>query len=59
VHLETTGGGTIKFNPNLYADGKVCLSLIGTFSGANATEKWDPQRSSLFQVIVCVLVIDM
>jgi hypothetical protein len=23
VHLETTGGGTVKFNPNLYADGKV------------------------------------
>ena len=35
VHFETTGGGTVKFNPNLYADGKVCLSLLGTFSGSN------------------------
>lgn len=24
VLLTTTGGGTIRFNPNLYADGKVC-----------------------------------
>mmetsp|Transcript_8777 Transcript_8777/g.18221 ORF Transcript_8777/g.18221 Transcript_8777/m.18221 type:complete len:329 (+) Transcript_8777:3-989(+) len=54
VHFETTGGGTVKFNPNLYADGKVCLSLIGTFSGVNATEKWDPQRSSLYQVLVSI-----
>ena len=50
VHLETTGGGTVKFNPNLYADGKVCLSLLGTFSGSNATEKWDPTVSTIFQV---------
>ena len=27
VHLETTGGGTVKFNPNLYADGKVPTRL--------------------------------
>ena len=31
VHLETTGGGTVKFNPNLYADGKV-LTLTLTLS---------------------------
>jgi len=30
VNLETTGGGTIRFNPNLYNCGKVCLSLLGT-----------------------------
>ena len=32
-----------RFNPNLYADGKVCLSLLGTWHGGDATEKWDPQ----------------
>ena len=32
VHFCTTAGGTVKFNPNLYHDGKVCLSLIGTFN---------------------------
>ena len=25
VRLMTTGGGTVRFNPNLYANGKVCL----------------------------------
>ncbi len=33
VQLITTGGGTIRFNPNLYAEGKVCLSLLGTWRG--------------------------
>jgi Ubiquitin-conjugating enzyme len=30
VHFKTTGGGKAHFNPNLYPEGKVCLSLIGT-----------------------------
>jgi ubiquitin-conjugating enzyme E2 Z len=29
VKLLTTGGGTVRFNPNLYMNGKVCLSIIG------------------------------
>jgi len=33
VHLCTTGGGTVRFNPNLYNCGKVCLSLLGTWPG--------------------------
>eukprot|EP01041_Mallomonas_annulata_P012562 gene12562-26455_t len=33
VKLITTGGGRVRFNPNLYADGKVCLSILGTWSG--------------------------
>ena len=28
VKLITTGQGTVRFNPNLYKDGKVCLSLL-------------------------------
>ena len=32
-HLRTTGGGTVRFNPNLYNNGKVCLSLLGTLAG--------------------------
>lgn len=31
--LATTGGGKVRFNPNLYNNGKVCLSLLGTWSG--------------------------
>ena len=31
VNLETTGSGDVRFNPNLYACGKVCLSLLGLY----------------------------
>jgi len=29
----TTGQGKVRFNPNLYKCGKVCLSILGTWSG--------------------------
>jgi ubiquitin-conjugating enzyme E2 Z len=29
--------GIIRFNPNLYANGKVCLSILGTWSGPSWT----------------------
>ena len=45
-NLETTGAGQIRFNPNLYNCGKVCLSLLGTWRG-NATENWDPKLSTV------------
>ena len=43
------GGGSVRFNPNLYNCGKVCLSLLGTWSGAKG-ETWDPSSSSTLQV---------
>lgn len=46
VNLTTTGQGNVRFNPNLYACGKVCLSLLGTWRG-NASENWDPKMSTL------------
>lgn len=33
VIFETTDGGRVRFNPNLYDDGNVCLSILGTWSG--------------------------
>eukprot|EP00879_Flechtneria_rotunda_P016458 GHRR01017222.1.p1 GENE.GHRR01017222.1~~GHRR01017222.1.p1 ORF type:complete len:365 (+),score=136.09 GHRR01017222.1:31-1125(+) len=53
VLLTTTGGGTIRFNPNLYNCGKVCLSLLGTWSGGQG-ESWNPEASSAFQVLVSI-----
>lgn len=53
VHLQTTGGGSVRFNPNLYADGKVCLSLLGTWSGANG-ENWSAVTSTFLQVIISI-----
>ena len=41
-------------NQTQRADGKVCLSLLGTFHGANAAEKWSPKDSSLYQILLSV-----
>ena len=53
VQIITTGNDSFRFNPNLYANGKVCLSLIGTWSGA-PEEKWDPLVSTLLQVFISI-----
>jgi baculoviral IAP repeat-containing protein 6 len=53
VLLETTGSGAVRFNPNLYANGKVCLSLLGTWSG-DQNEKWNSKTSSFLQVLVSI-----
>lgn len=34
----TTDNGGVRFNPNLYANGKVCLSILGTWSGPGWTQ---------------------
>ncbi|CAG5094627.1 Oidioi.mRNA.OKI2018_I69.XSR.g13723.t1.cds [Oikopleura dioica] len=39
-----------RINPNLYDDGKVCLSLLGTWAG-NGCEKWK-YTSNLLQLLV-------
>jgi baculoviral IAP repeat-containing protein 6 len=53
VNLETTGYKTVRFNPNLYADGKVCLSVLNTWSG-RPEEKWSANTSSMLQVLVSI-----
>jgi ubiquitin-protein ligase len=53
VLLETTGGGTVRFNPNLYNSGKVCLSLLGTWSGSGG-EKWNMNTSTFLQVLISI-----
>ena len=53
VNLQTTGKGEVRFNPNLYNCGKVCLSLLGTWSGAQG-ETWNEQTSTLLQVLVSI-----
>ncbi|KAA6422458.1 MAG: baculoviral IAP repeat-containing 6 [Trebouxia sp. A1-2] len=53
VQLKTTGGATVRFNPNLYNCGKVCLSLLGTWSGAKG-ETWDPSASSTLQMLISI-----
>lgn len=50
MNLETTGRRTFRFNPNLYQCGKICLSILNTWSG----ERWNPKSSSLLQVLVSI-----
>lgn len=47
--LLTTGAGKVRFNPNLYSNGKVCLSLLGTWSGPS----WN-STSTILQVLVSI-----
>lgn len=42
-----------RLNPNLYEDGKVCLSLLGTWSG-HGVELWSPKDSNLLQLLVSI-----
>jgi len=51
--LLTTGGKTVRFNPNLYDCGKVCLSLLGTWDGRDG-ETWNESTSTLLQVVVSI-----
>lgn len=41
----------VRFNPNLYNDGKVCLSILNTWHG-RPEERWNPETSSFLQVLV-------
>ncbi|KAF9462625.1 hypothetical protein BDZ94DRAFT_1298429 [Collybia nuda] len=50
VKYMTTNGGKFRFNPNLYADGKVCLSLLGTWTGPG----WVSGKSTLLQVLISI-----
>ncbi|QDS69753.1 hypothetical protein FKW77_010147 [Venturia effusa] len=53
MQFKTTGGGQAHFNPNLYTDGKVCLSLLGTWSG----QPWvaaGPNKSTLLQLFISI-----
>ena len=52
-HSWTDGRGPC--NPNLYEDGKVCLSLLGTWPGDDKNEGWIGGKSSILQIIVSLL----
>lgn len=41
-----------RLNPNLYEDGKVCLSILGTWTG-NGVENWSP-ASNVLRVLLSI-----
>ncbi|KAF5960213.1 hypothetical protein HYC85_001422 [Camellia sinensis] len=51
-HVHYHSGG-LRINPNLYNCGKVCLSLLNTWSG-HQSEKWIPGVSTMLQVLVSI-----
>jgi ubiquitin-conjugating enzyme E2 O len=52
-HSWTNGDGPV--NPNLYEDGKICLSLLGTWHADERNEGWSPAKSTLLQVLVSIM----
>ncbi|KAK9152759.1 hypothetical protein Sjap_000239 [Stephania japonica] len=48
VHYHSGG---LRLNPNLYESGRVCLSLLNTWTGTS-TETWNPGNSTILQILV-------
>ncbi|XWS18390.1 hypothetical protein CRYUN_Cryun32bG0039400 [Craigia yunnanensis] len=48
VHYHSWG---LRLNPNLYESGKICLSLLNTWTGSD-TEVWNPGNSTILQVLL-------
>jgi ubiquitin-protein ligase len=48
-----SNNGNVRFNPNLYNSGKVCLSLLGTWTG-DKTEVWNTNLSTIYQILISI-----
>ena len=48
VHYYSHG---LRLHPNLYVEGKVCLSLLNTWNG-KTNERWQPESTTLLQVLL-------
>ena len=55
AYFHSWTGGLGRINPNLYEDGKICLSLLGTWPGESHTEDWSPTHSSMLQIVVSLM----
>lgn len=51
-HSWTNGLGRV--NPNLYEDGKVCLSVLGTWPADERNEGWSSKNSTVLQILVSI-----
>jgi ubiquitin-protein ligase len=52
-HVKFLNNGGKRLNPNLYVDGKVCLSLLGTWAG-DKNEEWNSNISNIFQILISI-----
>ena len=48
-------GNLGRVNPNLYEDGKICLSLLGTWNADEHNEAWSSKDSTVLQLIVSLM----
>ena len=55
THFHSWTGGSGRINPNLYEDGKVCLSLLGTWDADERNEEWSPKKSTVLQILVSLM----
>ena len=46
--------GSKRMNPNLYESGKVCLSLLGTWSTSDKGETWNTSTSTFNQLLISI-----
>lgn len=53
INFKTTGNQIVRFNPNLYQNGKICLSILNTWEG-RPEELWNSQTSSFLQILVSI-----
>ena len=51
AHFHSWTSGLGRINPNLYEEGKICLSLLGTWAGKSETEGWS-EKASILQILV-------
>ncbi|EAW09863.1 putative ubiquitin-conjugating enzyme [Aspergillus clavatus NRRL 1] len=47
--------GQSRVNPNLYEDGRICLSILGTWPTKNPEESWSPTSSTALQILVSIM----
>ena len=55
AHFYSWTGGSGRINPNLYEDGKICLSLLGTWDADERNEEWSPKKSTVLQILVSLM----
>ncbi|MCJ1440622.1 MAG: hypothetical protein MMC23_001108 [Stictis urceolatum] len=55
VHFHSWTYGVGRINPNLYEDGKVCLSVLGTWPEGGSGEGWNKDKSSVLQILVSLM----
>ncbi|KAL4749923.1 hypothetical protein BDW72DRAFT_123477 [Aspergillus terricola var. indicus] len=53
--FHSWGAGQGSINPNLSEDGKICLSLLGTWPTQDLDERWSPARSTVLQLLVSIM----